>query len=266
MFPDYRWGCCQGQRGCGPMIQTDLQRGWHPKVTQPSNQNGIPTQSVWLQTPLFFLLQPDVSLALPSPHPIPESPLRMHIQSPCAHPNVRDGFSDKKIFLCAENQSSFELHSVVLALHLGVPQSETPPTSIWKSEYHSDSDSLSPLLPGFDFSYGWFNTSLIVEGRRYLPWLTERWEFQLWFKESTSQGPGCLQTNVHGICFCFCIYKPQMLKESSVLVGAIIGYDHLCVLNHGFHIWWGIRTTWEALDLWYLLLTSPKSIVFVQLF
>ncbi|EFB19765.1 hypothetical protein PANDA_010169, partial [Ailuropoda melanoleuca] len=25
-----------------------------------------------------------------------------------------------------------------------------------------------------DYSYGWFNTSLIVEGRRYLPWLTKR--------------------------------------------------------------------------------------------
>jgi len=25
------------------------------------------------------------------------------------------------------------------------------------------------------FSYGWFNTALMLEGRSYLPWLTNRW-------------------------------------------------------------------------------------------
>lgn len=63
-----------------------------PKVTQPRDQNGIPIQSVRLQTPLFFSLQPSVFLVLSSPHPMLESPLQMYIRSPLAHPYVRDGF------------------------------------------------------------------------------------------------------------------------------------------------------------------------------
>ncbi|XP_032953389.1 D-amino-acid oxidase isoform X1 [Rhinolophus ferrumequinum] len=52
---------------------------------------------------------------------------------------------------------------------------EAVPDPFWKDTYLGFR-KLTPreldMFPGY--SYGWFNTSLILEGRRYLQWLTER--------------------------------------------------------------------------------------------
>ncbi|XP_058547030.1 D-amino-acid oxidase isoform X3 [Neofelis nebulosa] len=82
-----------------------------------------------------------------------------------------------------------------------------------------------------DYSYGWFNTSLIVEGRRYLQWLTER---------LTERGVKFFQKKVESFeerdCSCLLISSPKIEDASGTSVrGAsqISGNWHLLKKQEG---------------------------------
>ena len=117
-------------------------------------------------------------------------------QFPLAHPNVKEGFDRKYVFALSWKtrfplESDFKNHHLMVpALPFYVPRECDSHPYLIAFKYNSDSNPLFPPFASCESSYGWFNTSLILEGRMYLQWLTERWDFQLHFEESSSQERG----------------------------------------------------------------------------
>lgn len=108
---------------------------------------------------------------------------------PRSHSQVtKMGFQPSQGWLClienfslhwTENHFSLELHPVALTLRLGSPKMTLLPPPFDSFQVCLWFWSFTPMFACCDSSYGWFNTSLFIEGRKYLQWLTKRWDFLL---------------------------------------------------------------------------------------
>ena len=156
-----------------------------------------------VQTPLFFSLQPDASVILSSPCSMSDSSLQMHINFHLHTPRSRRALVENISLLWAENHFPLECHLMAPTLPFYGPRAwDSSHPYLIAFKYSSDSNPRFPHFASCDSSYGWFNTSLILEGRKYLQWLTERWDSQLSFEEGSSQEPGLWWMTARRIYLC----------------------------------------------------------------
>ena len=127
----------------------------------------------------------------------------MHINFHLHTPRSRRALIENISLLWAENHFPLECHLMAPTLPFYGPRAcDSSHPYLIDFKYSSDSNPRFPHFASCDSSYGWFNTSLILEGRKYLQWLTERWDFQLSFEEGSSQEPGLWWMTAHGIYLC----------------------------------------------------------------